>query len=292
MEKRMGIELYKERKKRIQKLNLTSDLLSSVVFEDAPALQDVLRILTDIPDLKVIRTEPQRSFRNLYGHGTVSDVWAEDEKHTQYNIEIQIAESEEHLKRSRFIQSRIDSRTLDSGRKYEELPELYMIFITEKDFLGLKTGLAKVERVIQGTGKTLDNGVREIYANLENLPVDDVQGRLLKYIRNTDERIVSVDGFYHLAERVRYLKNSEEGMRYMCELVEWERAEGKAEGKVEGKVEAIFDILCELGGVPGTLRKKVEGERDFAVLGRWVRLAARANSISEFEEMIKMEELQ
>ena len=32
------------------------------------------------------------------------------------------------------------------------------------------------------------------------------------------------------------------------------------------------------------VRKRVEGESDFAVLGRWVRLAARVDSVSEFEK--------
>lgn len=280
MEKRKGMELYWERQRKIRELNLTSDLFSSVVFEDTLALQDVLRILTGISDLRVTRAEPQRSYRNLYGHGTVSDVWAEGEEGTQYNMEIQIAENEEHLRRSRFIQSRVDSRTLDSGQKYEELPELYLVFVTAKDFLKVKKGIVQAVRVVEGTQILLNNGVHEIYANLEYPSGSDIQKRLLGYMKNTDETDVSVAGFWHLAKRVRYLKNSEEGMRYMCELVEWERAEGRAEGKIED----ILDILCELGRVPEAIRQRVENETDFTVLGRWVRLAARAQSVSEFEK--------
>lgn len=78
MTKQVGIKNYIECRKKIQGLNLTSDLFFSVVFEDHLALQDVLRILTGICDLWVIRTEPQRSYRNLYGHSSILDVWAED----------------------------------------------------------------------------------------------------------------------------------------------------------------------------------------------------------------------
>lgn len=144
MEKAVGIQNYRRHLEEIQELNLTSDLLASVVFEDIVAVQDMLRILTGISDLKVLRVEPQRSYRNLYGHGSVLDVWAEDRKNVQYNIEIQIAENEDHLKRSRFIQSRIDSRSLGSGMSYDELPDLYLIFITAKDFLHVKTGLQRL----------------------------------------------------------------------------------------------------------------------------------------------------
>ena len=45
LEKRRGIEQYKRRREAVQKLNLTSDLLSSVVFEDRMTVQDVLKIL-------------------------------------------------------------------------------------------------------------------------------------------------------------------------------------------------------------------------------------------------------
>ena len=139
--KTTGILNYQQRVKELKELNLTSDLLSSVVFEDTAAIQDVLRILTGISDLKILRVEPQRSFRNLYGRSSVLDIWAEDSRGSQYNMEIQIAENEDHLKRSRFIQSRIDSRSLGSGVGYDELPDLYLIFVTEKDFLNVRTCL-------------------------------------------------------------------------------------------------------------------------------------------------------
>ena len=48
--KATGILNYRQRIKELKELNLTSDLLSSVVFEDIAAIQDVLRILTGICD--------------------------------------------------------------------------------------------------------------------------------------------------------------------------------------------------------------------------------------------------
>ena len=77
-ERLAGIRLYEERRKKIKKMNLTSDLFSSVVFEDVRAVQDVLRILTGLKDLIVTCVIPQRNMRNLFGHSSVLDVWAED----------------------------------------------------------------------------------------------------------------------------------------------------------------------------------------------------------------------
>lgn len=84
-----------------------------------------------------------------------------------------------HLKRSRFIQSRIDSRSLGSGVGYDELPDLYLIFVTEKDFLNVRTGITRIVRIIKGTDRQIENGVHEIYANLEYPAEDEEITRLL-----------------------------------------------------------------------------------------------------------------
>lgn len=250
----MGIRNYEQRLKDIQGMNLTSDLLSSVAFEDPLAVQDVLRIMTGIRDLKVLRVEPQRTFRNMYGHSSVSDVWAEDEENNQYNLEIQVAENEDHLRRSRFIQSRIDSRSLGTGMEYEELPELYLIFITEKDFLCIGEGIVEVARVIERKGNRVDNGVHEIYANLEQPADDERKQRLLSFIKDTNNTDIPTEGFENLAARVRHLKSEEGGIRFMCNVIERERAEGYAEGKEEGREEGSWLHLIRL-----TMKKRDKG---------------------------------
>lgn len=230
MTKRVGIKNYKDRLAKIRELNLTSDLFSSIVFEDHLAVQDVLRILTGISDLRVLRTEPQRSYRNLYGHSSILDVWAEDSQERQYNIELQIAEDEDHLKRSRFIQSRIDSRVLGTGASYADLPDLYLIFITEKDFLNTQSGCSEIVRMIKGTNREISNGVHEIYANLAFPASKAEQTALLKYIKNTTTDYAPYkEKFVNLRKRVAYLKEEEKGVRHMCEFAEELLAEGREE---------------------------------------------------------------
>lgn len=271
MEKLVGIRNYERRRRDILEMNLTSDLLSSVTFEDLLAAQDVLRIMTGMDDLKVVRVEPQRSFRNMYGHSSVSDVWAEDATYNQYNLEIQIAENENHLRRSRFIQSRIDSRCLSTGMEYGELPELYLVFITEKDFLGTNESSFEVVHRIKGLKRQLDDGVHEIYANLEKAASDDTKQRLLKYIKDTNNPEISTEGFENLAKRVNYLKSEEGGLQYMCSVIEREREEGRAEGRVEGRAEGraegnLLHLIrqtikkCEKGMSVGEIAEALEEE--------------------------------
>lgn len=281
--KATGILNYRQRVKELKELNLTSDLLSSVVFEDTAAIQDVLRILTGICDLKVLRVEPQRSLRNLYGRSSVLDVWAEDSQGSQYNMEIQIAENEDHLKRSRFIQSRIDSRSLGSGMGYDELPDLFLIFITEKDFLNVRTGITRIVRMIKGTHRQAENGVHEIYANLEYPAEDEEVTRLLQFIGDTNNPEISRDGFRHLSERVEYLKNERGGAKNMCELLEREWNDGMEKGREEGRKEGeLFHLIDQV--VKKRDRKiTAEGiaealETEEAMIERILLAAAKAGS--------------
>ncbi len=263
MDKQVGIRNYERRRRDIVEMNLTSDLLSSVTFEDLLAAQDVLRIMTGMDELIVLRVEPQRSFRNMYGHSSISDVWAEDAAYNQYNLEIQIAENEDHLRRSRFIQSRIDSRCLSTGMEYGELPELYLIFITEKDFLGTNEGSFEIVHRIEGLGCQVDDGVHEIYANLEKPVDDDTKKRLLKYIKDTNNLEISTEGFENLAKRVNDLKSEEGGLRYMCSVMEREWAEGRAEGREEGNLLHLIRQTikkCEKGMAVGEIAEALEEE--------------------------------
>ena len=263
MDKQVGIRNYERRRRDIVEMNLTSDLLSSVTFEDLLAAQDVLRIMTGMDELIVLRVEPQRSFRNMYGHSSISDVWAEDAAYHQYNLEIQIAENEDHLRRSRFIQSRIDSRCLSTGMEYGELPELYLIFITEKDFLGTNEGSFEIVHRIEGLGCQVDDGVHEIYANLEKPVDDDTKQRLLKYIKDTNNLEISTEGFENLAKRVNDLKSEEGGLRYMCSVMEREWAEGRAEGREEGNLLHLIRQTikkCEKGMAVGEIAEALEEE--------------------------------
>ncbi len=61
------------------------------------------------------------------------------------------------------------------------------------------------------------------------------------------------------------------------------RAEGRAEGKAEGKAENVLELLKDCGMVPEELQQRILYERNLEVLVRWLKLAARAGSVEEFQ---------
>ena len=60
------------------------------------------------------------------------------------------------------------------------------------------------------------------------------------------------------------------------------RKEGIAIGKAEGKAEAVLELLKELGVVPKSLEETIVNEKDIEVLNKWLKLAAKAESIDAF----------
>lgn len=59
--------------------------------------------------------------------------------------------------------------------------------------------------------------------------------------------------------------------------------EGKAAGMLEGKAEDIMELLKDFGAVPQTVKNRIYQESDIIMLGKWLKTAARASSVEEFE---------
>lgn len=68
----------------------------------------------------------------------------------------------------------------------------------------------------------------------------------------------------------------------MCEALQEMIMDGKAEGRAEGKAEDVLELLGELGDAPEELRARIMAQQDFDVLNKWLKLAAKADSVEEF----------
>ena len=60
------------------------------------------------------------------------------------------------------------------------------------------------------------------------------------------------------------------------------KREGRAEGKAEGKAEGILEFLEEIGPVSDELRERIMSETDLELLRRWLKQAAKADSVETF----------
>lgn len=62
----------------------------------------------------------------------------------------------------------------------------------------------------------------------------------------------------------------------------------RAEGKAEGKAEAILELLSDLGKIPETVKEDILQEKDLSLLTKWLKTAARAESVEQFLEVMEL----
>ena len=62
--------------------------------------------------------------------------------------------------------------------------------------------------------------------------------------------------------------------------------DGRAEGKVEDRAEAVIELLEDLGALSDSLKTCIMEQTDLELLKKWLKAAARAKSIEEFEHAV------
>lgn len=263
---------------KIQSLRLMDDDFMTVVFaEDSRATEFLLRIILHRDDLKVIRSMTQKEKRNLFGRSVKLDILAEDENKKLYNIEIQRSDKGADARRVRYNIAMLDSHTLKKNDDYSKLPELYIIFITENDYLGLGKPIYEVSKQFIVKEKynhlylPFEDGCNIMYVN-GAYRGNDAIGKLMHdfSIANADEMF-----YEEIAKRVRFHKQEEQGVRTMCRIIEEYGEEKKAEGKLEGKLEGILE---------GKLKSQKETAKKLLEDGRYtIKEIAKLLNIPEKE---------
>jgi hypothetical protein len=232
----------------IQKLRLMDDDLMVMVFDGNNEVTELLlHTILQRSDIVVEKIEVQKEYRSVAERTIKLDIFARDANGKVYDIEVQRANSGAVPQRARFHSSMLDTRLLGKNEDFSELPESYVIFITEHDVMGAGCALYHVERHIEELQyNNFNDGAHIIYVNGSYHNDDDPIGRLMHDFRCVDP----ADMYYApLARRMQYFKDDEGGKENMCKLIEdrvyQERLEAKAEGKAEGRAEGRAEGKAE-----------------------------------------------
>ena len=130
----------------------------------------------------------------------------------------------------RYHSSILDAHLLQPGDAYSDLPETFVIFITENDVIGKGKPLYRIERKIEETEEPFDDGEHIIYVNGADKNASTELGKLMHDFFCTDP-----DDMHYkaLADKVRYFKETEKGVATMCKVMEDMRKETRWEQIVE-----------------------------------------------------------
>lgn len=271
-------EKFERIRERIQGYRPIDDTFFEKIAEDPEVCEELLQVILEEPKLRVLEVIPQKSVKNLQGRSVRLDALCKRENGRFCNIEVHRAKDEHPLKHVRYNASCITANIVDPGEKFENVPEVSMVYISEFDVFDLKRTIYHVEPTIIETSDSLDNGLHEVYVNTA---VDDGSeiSELMQCFLQTD---VNNRKFPKLSKRVYYFKHDEEGIKDMCVISE----EFRKEGISEGYQDSILELLEDIGEISDELARKIWRQSDFGILKKWLKLAARATSIEEFESQI------
>lgn len=214
---------------RLRELRPIDDDFMRCLFKDnIPLAELVLRIITGKKDLIITDCQTQKDMKRLAGARSIClDAYGTDSIGKKYDLEIQREDKGAEPHRARYHSSVMDIENLHAGQGFEELPDTYTIFITEKDFYGKSEPLYVVERMNLTTGKNFEDGEHILYVNGEYRGESEL-GKLMHDFNCTEASEMNFD---LMAERTRYLKENSEGVREMCKAMEDMRNETELETK-------------------------------------------------------------
>ncbi len=221
---------HQEDLQRLRGFRLLDDDFLTKCFEgDTAGIELVLQIVLEKPDLKVLDVRTQVFVENLLNRSVKLDILATDSTWAKLNIEVQRSDKGAGRRRARYNSSMIDANLLPKSGDFDKLPETWVIFITENDVMGKGLLLYPIERCFLNNGERFEDGSHILYVN-GAYRGDTPVGKLMHDFSCTD----AVDMYYGiLADRVRFFKESKEGIEIMCRAMEDMRNQTLKEGMKE-----------------------------------------------------------
>jgi predicted transposase/invertase (TIGR01784 family) len=271
--------------KNFQDLNLNDDFLFARVMDDPEVLKPVVSTILGFEIAEISIVTPQRTYESVPdAHGIRLDVYAADEQHTRYAIEIQNTKEYNLGKRSRYYHSVMDIDELSKGRKYKELKTNYVIFIcTFDEFAAGRHIYTFTSRCIQQPGIDLKDARKTIILNTRGT-LDDADYDLLEFLKfvenSTPEAAAASESelVHMLSKRVQEIKNNtklevaymklQDNYDYYTELgekrgIEIGEQRGEKRGIELGRSSVAAKMKAE--GLPIEIIKKTTGLDDAAI---------------------------
>ena len=199
----------------IRKATMMENVFMGMVLSDKECVKAVLDIILKI-NLTVIESNIEYEIKSVNGRSVTLDVFAVDSEGKRYNIEIQRDDRGAKPKRARLHCAYMDSSALKKGQFSEDLPECYVIFITENDVLKGGLPIYNIEQVVTQTNSLFNSGLHIVYVNSQikdNTPL----GKLMSDFHCSDP---SGANYGFIKQKHEYYKNKQEGVNKMSSLIQ------------------------------------------------------------------------
>ena len=197
---------------------MDDDFMSVCLADNFEGVELILRIVLGREDIKVKSVRTQEPLKNLQGRSAVLDVHAIDSTDKEFDVEIQRKDAGAGAKRARYNSSLLDTHILKTGDNMEDIPDSYVIFITENDVMKGNQPIYPVERyvTIEENKVLFGDGSHIIYVNGKYRGNDEI-GKLMHDFSCTNPDDMNYET---LAKKARYFKQDERGVAAMCKIME------------------------------------------------------------------------
>ena len=144
-------------------------VFNTAAIKNLPFTQHILDSIFGKDKFTVVEHTPEfYNKERVASKGVAFDILVKDKNGIYIDIEIQIVDNINVLKRAREYQAHIDSRQLRTGMKADSLKDVYIIFILAFDPFDLGLPLYEEGSIILGTELKVDHGFHFIYVNAAN----------------------------------------------------------------------------------------------------------------------------
>lgn len=262
--------------------NLSNDFIFSKVMLDPQICLEVIRRV--LPDLHVNRIQmpnAQQELRPASNSKSVRfDIYTTDNNNNHYDIEMQIANRHNLMKRARYYQSMLSLSSYDQGEGYEEADRSYVIFFCNFDPLNLGLQKYTVHRhVDEHPDFIIDDGTTNIFLDVSSLKheVNPKLQQLMNVIAqrpvaNNDEFIVQ------LRQRITKVKQSVKWKEdfIMLSLYEMDQRhdlkvareqgmqKGMQQGIKQGNIQGMIQVLRSQGQSDADIKQQLMKQFHFA----------------------------
>ena len=214
----MNPELCRQLLEKILKINIKSI--------EYPEREKVLEMRTDSKGIRV-------------------DVYVQDNQNRSYDIEMQVADSDNIAKRMRYYQGLIDLDKLKHGQHYSSLGESYIIFICPFDKFNQGRHLYTFrERCDEDNKLSLNDGAVKIFLSTKG-KIDDVSADVKAFLNYVDSGIIKGEFVQKFDAAVQAVKTNEKArLEYMT--FEMALLESELEGREKNLIENLKAVMKKL----------------------------------------------
>jgi hypothetical protein len=254
----------KEKMEKVRDFRPIDDVFFEVLAQNPKVCQEILRVILEDDALTVIDVVVQSDERNLYGRSVRLDALCVLGNGVKCNIEVQRSDNDNHLKRARFNAASITVRDSNPGDRFENVIELYIVYISEFDFLKKGKTIYHIDKVLRETGDVVDDGLHEVFVNT----VIDDESDIADLMACFTKKEVNNAKFPELSSEVKRLKETEGGAQAVCEVMQKYENMAVHKANVE-KIQAMLKEGCEkefILKIGYTEKEYLEAERNLCVM--------------------------